>query len=286
MCMDLSCQKLSAVPPKFHSKIQLGSFIFHLPFICVFSQQQQQRTNISNERSFQTCWEVQVHARLGQSLCHWSFAWCIAKGTECTTAMSLWFVRWTTFWNRFHSSKSLQPKNVGLPFHGFVSDVFFLCSWFYRIRPSVHHKPMSPADKSIGSELFTNDFSKCVPNPDQFRWKPVEIPTEPTDFVQGLKTFCGAGDPSMKSGIAVHYYTCNTSMKDKSFHNSDGDFLIGKFSSHFHLDSRFLASLASLQWSPASLGLLLGSSHLFFPSSSLLQCHNKEHWTFRQSTVS
>jgi homogentisate 1,2-dioxygenase len=59
------------------------------------------------------------------------------------------------------------------------------------------------------------------------RWSPSEVPKEPTDFVQGLTTICGAGDPSMKTGIAVHIYACNQSMKDKSFYNADGDFLIG-----------------------------------------------------------
>lgn len=39
-------------------------------------------------------------------------------------------------------------------------------------------------------------------------------------------TFGGAGDPSTKSGLAIYLYTANTSMKNESFYNSDGDFLI------------------------------------------------------------
>eukprot|EP01118_Nematostelium_gracile_P008877 TRINITY_DN2965_c0_g1_i1.p1 TRINITY_DN2965_c0_g1~~TRINITY_DN2965_c0_g1_i1.p1 ORF type:complete len:443 (-),score=100.19 TRINITY_DN2965_c0_g1_i1:20-1348(-) len=98
-------------------------------------------------------------------------------------------------------------------------------TWFYRIKPSVCHLPFKPMDSSV-APLLTNDFSKCVPNPNQLRWKPYTIPTEETDFVQGLKTIAGAGDTSAKHGLAVHIYTCNTSMKDKSFYNSDGDLLI------------------------------------------------------------
>ena len=60
------------------------------------------------------------------------------------------------------------------------------------------------------------------------RWQPFGIPAEPTDFVEGVATVCGAGDPKTRSGVAVHIYTCNTSMKNKCFYNSDGDFLIGK----------------------------------------------------------
>lgn len=39
-------------------------------------------------------------------------------------------------------------------------------------------------------------------------------------------TICGAGDPSLKNGCAVHYYTANADMEKKAFYNSDGDFLI------------------------------------------------------------
>ena len=36
----------------------------------------------------------------------------------------------------------------------------------------------------------------------------------------------GAGDPRMRSGLAIHVFTCNTSMIHEAFYNSDGDFLI------------------------------------------------------------
>ena len=48
------------------------------------------------------------------------------------------------------------------------------------------------------------------------------------DFVEGLHTICGAGDARTRSGVAIHVYLCNASMKDKAFYNSDGDFLIGE----------------------------------------------------------
>jgi len=38
---------------------------------------------------------------------------------------------------------------------------------------------------------------------------------------------CGAGHPAVRDGVAVHIYTCNTSMGNKCFYNSDGDLLIG-----------------------------------------------------------
>jgi homogentisate 1,2-dioxygenase len=95
----------------------------------------------------------------------------------------------------------------------------------YRIRPSVTHRPFSKLDNG----LITNDFSKSEPNPNQLRWKPIPVPDAsiPTDFIQGMKSLAGCGDPCLKSGLTIHYYTANISMIDKAFYNSDGDFLIG-----------------------------------------------------------
>lgn len=75
--------------------------------------------------------------------------------------------------------------------------------------------------------------------PDQLRWSPIDIPQEPTDFTQGLITFCGTGHPTMRSGLATHMYVANQNMKNKAFYNSDGDFLIGVFSFLFEISNRF-----------------------------------------------
>lgn len=61
------------------------------------------------------------------------------------------------------------------------------------------------------------------------RWLPFSLPnnTETVDWVEGLHTICGAGDPTTRSGIGIHVYLCNTSMENKCFYNADGDLLIG-----------------------------------------------------------
>ena len=41
-----------------------------------------------------------------------------------------------------------------------------------------------------------------------------------------MATVCGAGDTRLRHGLAVHIYTCNQSMINKAFYNSDGDLLI------------------------------------------------------------
>ena len=52
------------------------------------------------------------------------------------------------------------------------------------------------------------------------------IPTEPTDFVDGIVTIGGNGDPASQSGAAIHLYAANVSMRDRFFYNADGELLI------------------------------------------------------------
>lgn len=98
-------------------------------------------------------------------------------------------------------------------------------SWLYRILPSVRHKPFT--GMSCGD--LTENWNEVEPDPNQLRWMPFNIPKtseKKVDFVSGLHTVCGAGDTKSRNGIAIHIYTCNTSMTDKCFQNADGDFLI------------------------------------------------------------
>lgn len=65
-------------------------------------------------------------------------------------------------------------------------------TWLYRIRPSVTHEPFHPLN--FPAEKLTADFSAGVVTPNQLRWRPFAIPSEPSvDFVRGLLTVCGAG---------------------------------------------------------------------------------------------
>jgi len=64
--------------------------------------------------------------------------------------------------------------------------------------------------------------------PTQLAWLPFNFPSEDynIDFVAGLKTLAGSGEPTLHEGIATHIYTANASMDHRAFVNSDGDFLI------------------------------------------------------------
>ena len=96
-------------------------------------------------------------------------------------------------------------------------------SWTYRIRPSVTHKPF----RQIAAGLLRSaPFDEVDATPNQLRWRPLPIPVEPTDFVQGLVTFGGNGDPALQTGAAMHVYAANESMTDRFFYDADGELLI------------------------------------------------------------
>ncbi|XP_063699585.1 homogentisate 1,2-dioxygenase isoform X2 [Culicoides brevitarsis] len=97
-------------------------------------------------------------------------------------------------------------------------------TWFYRIRPSVVHSPFTRFEKT---KHLARHYDEQFPNPNQLRWKPFDMPTVgKVDFVEGLHTVAGAGDPKSRHGIAIHVFLCNASMENRAFYNSDGDFLI------------------------------------------------------------
>lgn len=62
----------------------------------------------------------------------------------------------------------------------------------------------------------------------QQAWDPFPLPdeSESVDFVSGIKTIGGQGDPALKEGVAVHIYSANVPMLNRAFCNNDGDFLI------------------------------------------------------------
>ncbi|CAG8579348.1 480_t:CDS:10 [Acaulospora morrowiae] len=105
-------------------------------------------------------------------------------------------------------------------------------SWLYRIRPSACHKPFEKFQQP--TDIVGQFNGKEINfNPNQTRWNPLELLNplnslhrEGVNFISGLHTLAGAGDPSVKHGLAIHIYNANQDMVDIAFYNSDGDFLI------------------------------------------------------------
>jgi len=96
-------------------------------------------------------------------------------------------------------------------------------SWLYRIRPAAVHKPFT----RLPSERIVANFADVPPTPpDQLRWDPLPMPSEPTDFVDGWVTMAGNGTAESMSGCAIHVYAANRSMTERFFYNADGELLI------------------------------------------------------------
>jgi len=95
-------------------------------------------------------------------------------------------------------------------------------SWLYRIRPAAVHLPF----RRIDNGRLTSEFQAVATPPNQLRWDPLSIPDKPTDFVEGLITMAGDGDPHAQSGCGNHLYAANRSMTERVFYNADGELLI------------------------------------------------------------
>jgi homogentisate 1,2-dioxygenase len=95
-------------------------------------------------------------------------------------------------------------------------------SWLYRIRPAAVHRPFRRVDHAA----LTGDFTAVPTPPNQLRWDPLPIPAESTDFVDGLATMAGNGDPHAQNGCGIHLYAANRSMSGRFFYNADGEMLI------------------------------------------------------------
>jgi len=97
-------------------------------------------------------------------------------------------------------------------------------TWMYRIRPSVVHEPYQPFVKP--TLLRSGPFDEEPTPPNQMRWNPLPFPTAPTDFVEGIVTIGGNGDPAAQEGVGIHIYAATASMTDRFFYDADGEMLI------------------------------------------------------------
>ena len=98
------------------------------------------------------------------------------------------------------------------------------------------HRAASFADHHLQTDMPDNPDteSNYLPinprvhvSPTQLAWLPFDIPSDgDVDFISGLKSIAGSGDPTLREGLAVHTFLANKSMDRRAAVNSDGDFLI------------------------------------------------------------
>ncbi|MBX9706321.1 MAG: homogentisate 1,2-dioxygenase, partial [Caulobacteraceae bacterium] len=96
-------------------------------------------------------------------------------------------------------------------------------SWLYRLRPSAQHPAYRPFDQG---RVRSGPFTDAPPSPNRMRWDPLPLPEAPTDWVEGLVTYGGNGDPETQGGTGIHLYAANRSMTDRVFYCADGELLI------------------------------------------------------------
>jgi homogentisate 1,2-dioxygenase len=95
-------------------------------------------------------------------------------------------------------------------------------SWLYRIRPAALHGAFVARD----GKNFHNRFDDAATSPNQLRWDPLPLPTQPTDFIDGLYTMAGNGSAATQTGCGIHVYAANRSMQGRFFYDADGELLI------------------------------------------------------------
>lgn len=96
-------------------------------------------------------------------------------------------------------------------------------SWLYRRQPSVMVGRYQPYSQTL---WCTGAAQGVTVPPEPLRWSPCAIPSEPTDFVDGLRTMVANGDADAQTGMAAHVYVANRSMVHRACVNADGEMLI------------------------------------------------------------
>jgi homogentisate 1,2-dioxygenase len=96
-------------------------------------------------------------------------------------------------------------------------------TWLYRIRPSAMHGPYRRIDDRL---LRSAPISEAEAPPNRLRWNPLPMPDAPADFVDGLVTMAANGDCAQRSGVGIHQYLANRSMRERYFWNADGEMLL------------------------------------------------------------
>jgi homogentisate 1,2-dioxygenase len=124
-------------------------------------------------------------------------------------------------------------------------------SWLYRIRPAAVHGEFTLLPPSRLTSDFGHTAAFPTP-PTQLRWDALPLPTQPTDFIDGLVTFAGNGSPREQNGTAIHLYAANADMHGRFFYDADGELLIVPQQGRLRIDTE----LGRLDIEPQQIALI------------------------------
>lgn len=123
---------------------------------------------------------------------------------------------------------SPQKANYGLYAEQFNTTAFTAPraqnrrTWFYRIRPSAVQGDYQPWRQDT---VRTAPITEVPTPPNMLRWDPPPLPEDPTDFIESLTTIAANGDALAQSGMGIHLYAANRSMRNRFFYCADGELL-------------------------------------------------------------
>jgi homogentisate 1,2-dioxygenase len=124
-------------------------------------------------------------------------------------------------------------------------------SWLYRILPSVKHTGrFAPVDKPLWKTA--PNFEDATQSIAQLRWSPPPAPSEPTTFVDGVRTITIAGDVHTQVGMAASLFFVNTSMTDSYFYNADAEMLVVPQQGEI----RFFTEFGCIELTPAEIAII------------------------------
>lgn len=95
----------------------------------------------------------------------------------------------------------------------------------YRILPAAVHGSWKPcrSDRYPSASISGSDVEQI---PNQLRWNPFDF-SDTNDWVSGMHLVAEAGDPAMKSGLAIFVFAVGKNMREhEAFYSADGDMLI------------------------------------------------------------
>jgi len=124
-----------------------------------------------------------------------------------------------------------------------------LSTWLYKLRPSAMHGPYK---RMAQGQWRSGPFDEVETPPNRLRWNPFPLPGKPTDFVDGLATLAGSGNPAAQTGVAVHVYRANRSMDRRYLYCADGELMFVPQQGAVEL----FAELGRLELHPGEIGVV------------------------------
>jgi len=118
-------------------------------------------------------------------------------------------------------------------------------TWLYRIQPSAAH----PRFQRLERQITGQQQGPVTPN--RLRWNAFDIPTEPTDFIDGLHALASTSSAEQAEGVSIYVYTANLSMQ-RAFFSADGEWLIVPQQGRL----RIITELGLLELEPQEIAVL------------------------------